>query len=45
VINGYIIWVEKPEGNRLLERLKDTWQDNIKIHLIESGMMVWRGLI
>jgi hypothetical protein len=29
--NGYTIFVGKPEGKRLLGRLKRRWEDNIKM--------------
>jgi hypothetical protein len=35
--NAYRIWLEKPEGNRLLGRPRRKWVDNIKIDLTEIG--------
>jgi hypothetical protein len=35
--NVYKILVGKPEGKRLLRRLKYRWKDNIKMHLRETG--------
>jgi hypothetical protein len=33
--NAYYIWVEKPEGKRLLGRLGSKWDANIRIDLSE----------
>jgi hypothetical protein len=35
--NAYRILVGKPEGKRLLERLRHRWVDNIKMNLREIG--------
>jgi hypothetical protein len=40
--NGYRIWVGRPEGKRLLGRLRHRWVDNIKMDLKER--MGWYGL-
>ena len=33
----YIIFVEKPEGKRPLERPRRRWEDNIKMYLQKVG--------
>jgi hypothetical protein len=35
--NAYNILVGKPEGKRLLRRLRHRWEDNIKMYLREIG--------
>jgi hypothetical protein len=35
--NAYTIIVGKPEGKRLIQRLRCRWEDNIKIDLREIG--------
>jgi hypothetical protein len=44
--NAYNILVGKPEGKRLLGRLRRRWVDNVKMDLRETGWdgMVWIGL-
>jgi len=37
----YRVLVGKPEGRRTLARLRNRWQDNIKIYLQEVG---WEGI-
>ena len=39
------IFVEKPEGERLLGRLRRRWEDNIKMDLQEVGWGAWTGFI
>jgi len=39
------IFVEKPEGKRLLGRLRRRWEDNIKMDLQEVGWGAWTGFI
>jgi hypothetical protein len=53
----YRLLVGKPEGKRLLERLRRRWIDNIKMDLLEIGVSVvdwislaqdryrWRALV
>jgi hypothetical protein len=31
--NAYTVLVGKPEGNRLLDKLRRTWEDNIKTYI------------
>jgi hypothetical protein len=38
--NMYKILVEKPEGKRLLGRLRCSWEDNIKFSVRETGFGV-----
>jgi hypothetical protein len=38
---AYNILVGKPEGKRLLGRLRHRWEDNIRINLRERG---WEGV-
>jgi len=33
----YMVLVGKPEGKRLLGRLRCRWEDNIKVDLLEVG--------
>jgi hypothetical protein len=33
----------KPEGKRLLERLRRRWEDGIKMDLKEAGWGMWSG--
>jgi hypothetical protein len=35
--NSYTVLVGKPEGKRLLERLRRTWEDGIKMNLGDTG--------
>jgi len=35
------VLVRRPEGKRLLERPRHTWEDNIKMYLLEAG---WGGM-
>jgi hypothetical protein len=35
--NAYIILVGKPEGRKLLEKLRHIWDDNIRMDLREIG--------
>jgi hypothetical protein len=44
--NEYRLLVGKPEGKRLLGRLRRRWIDNIKMDLLEMGLSVvdWIGL-
>jgi hypothetical protein len=37
--------VGKPEGNITFERLKLTWEDNIKMDLREIWRVMWTGFI
>jgi hypothetical protein len=37
--NPYRILVGKPEGKRLLGRLRHRWVDNIKMDLRENGLV------
>jgi hypothetical protein len=37
--------VGKPEGKRPLERRSHTWEDNIKMYLLERGLDMWIGFI
>jgi len=39
----YRVLVGKPEGKRLLGRLRCRWEDNIKMDLQEVGCGVWTG--
>jgi hypothetical protein len=39
--DAYRILVGKPEGKRLLERLRSRWVDNINVDLTEIG---WDGM-
>jgi hypothetical protein len=39
----YRVLVGKPEGKRLLGRLRCRWEDNIKTDLQEVGCGVWTG--
>jgi len=41
----YRILVGKPVGQRLLGRLRRSWEGNIKIDLQEVGWGAWTGLI
>jgi hypothetical protein len=43
--NVYRLLVGKPEGKRQLGRPKRRWIDNIKMGLLEIGLVVWTGLI
>jgi hypothetical protein len=36
-MNAYRALVEKPEGNRPLQRHRPMWEDNIKINLTKIG--------
>ena len=38
------VLVRRPEGKRLLERPRHTWEDNIKMYLLEAGWGIHRGL-
>jgi len=40
----YRVLVEKPEGKRLLGRLRRRWEDNIKMDLQEVGCEVMDGI-
>jgi len=42
---AYRVLVGKPEGKRLLGRLRCRWADNIKMDLQEVGWGPWTGLI
>jgi hypothetical protein len=44
--NVYRLLVGKPEGERPLERPRRRWMDNIKMDLLEIGLIVldWIGL-
>jgi hypothetical protein len=44
--NVYRLLVGKPEGKRPLGRPRHRWIDNIKMHLLEIGVIVvnWIGL-
>jgi hypothetical protein len=44
--NVYRLLVGKPEGKRPLGRPRRRWMDNIKIDLLERGLIVmdWIGL-
>jgi len=37
--------VGKPEVNGLFGRLRHRWEDNIKTHLQEVGLVAWIGMI
>ena len=39
----YRVWVGKPEGKRPLGRPRRTWEDDIKMDLLEVGYGVWTG--
>jgi len=39
------VLVGKPEVNGLFGRLRHRWEDNIKTHLQEVGLVAWTGLI
>jgi hypothetical protein len=39
--NAYKIFDRKPEGKRLLRKLRRRWEDNIKMNLRE---MAWEGV-
>ena len=41
MINAYKVLVDKPEGNRPIGKSKRRWEDNIKLHLKETG---WEGV-
>jgi hypothetical protein len=44
--SAYRILVGRPEGRRLLGRLRRRWNDNIKMNLQEVGWgSAWTGLI
>jgi hypothetical protein len=38
--NVYRMWVRKPEGRRPLRRLRQRWEDNIRMNIIK---IVWEG--
>jgi predicted small integral membrane protein len=44
--NVYRLLVGKPEGKRPLGRLRRRWIDNVKMNLLEIGLIVvdWIGL-
>jgi hypothetical protein len=42
--NAYRLLVGKPEGKRPLGRPRCRWVDNIKMDLLETGLM-WTGLV
>jgi hypothetical protein len=44
--NVYRLWVGKPKGKRPLGRPRRRWIDNIKMDLLEIGVIVvdWIGL-
>jgi len=44
-IVAYRVLVEKPEGNRPLEKPRHRWEDNIKTDVLEVGWGAWTGLI
>jgi hypothetical protein len=39
--NAYKILVEKPEGEKLLGRVRCRWEDNIRMYLTKIG---WEGV-
>jgi hypothetical protein len=41
MINGYKVYVRKPDGNRPLGRPRRRWEDNIRMDLREVG---WEGV-
>jgi hypothetical protein len=43
--NVYRLLVGKPEGKRSLGRPRRRWIDNIKMGLLEIGVMLWTGLV
>jgi hypothetical protein len=43
--SAYKILVEKPEGKRLLERIRYRWGIILKCILNKEGVMVWIGFI
>jgi hypothetical protein len=43
--NVYRLLVGKPEGRRPLGRPRCRWRDNIKMDLLEIGVVLWTGLI
>jgi hypothetical protein len=43
--NVYRLLVGKPEGKRPLGRPRSRWIYNIKMDLLEMGLMLWTGLI
>jgi hypothetical protein len=45
VRNAYAILVGKPEDKKSVGRLKRTWEDNTEIHLEETGVGMWPGLM
>jgi hypothetical protein len=43
--NVYRLLVGKPEGKRPLGRPRRRWIGNIKMDLLEMGLMLWTGLV
>jgi hypothetical protein len=43
--NAYRILVGKPEGKRILERIKGRWEDDIKMDLREIGKGVTERIV
>jgi hypothetical protein len=43
--NVYRLLVGKPEGKRPLGRPRCRWMDNIKMDLLEIGLVLWTGLV
>jgi hypothetical protein len=43
--NVYRLLVGKPEGKRPLGRPRRRFIDNIKMDLLEIGLMLWTGLV
>jgi hypothetical protein len=41
--NVYKLLIGKPEGKRPLGRPRRRWIDNIKMDLLEIGLMLWTG--
>jgi hypothetical protein len=39
------VLIRTPEGKRQLGRPRHTWEDNIKMYLLEAGWGAWTGLI
>ena len=41
----YRVLVRKPDGKRLIGRLRHKWEENIKMDFRKLGLGLWTGLI